>query len=101
MLSRMCISMPQRNAGNEMLSENTYIKRKMTEMRMTAFTLKENNNHLGSLSNHTRLNRTNNHIQNTESGLIRNFDTEPGITKISMRAILGEPKKNCSSCRGG
>ena len=100
MMSRMFISMHQRNAGNEMLSENTYIKPKIKAMRMTMFPLTENNNLFGALSERDRP-PTHNHIKNTESGLTRNFDTAPGITVISMREILGAPKKNCSSCRGG
>jgi len=101
MLSRMFVTMPQINAGNETLSDNTYIKPKMTAMRMTMFPLKENKNNFGSLSDLTRLHRTNNHTKNTESGLTRNFDTTSGMIGISMREILGAPKKNCSSCRGG
>jgi len=100
MLSRMFITMPQRNSGNEMLSENTYFKPKNTTMRMTMFPLIENNNLFGALSERDRP-PTNNYINNTESGLTRKFDTAPGITGISMREILGAPKKNCSSCRGG
>ena len=105
MLNRMSISMPQRNSGNGLLSENTYIKPKMPTMRMRTFPMTENNNLVGSLSDRenssTNVRWNNNPIKNTESGLIRNFDTAPGITGISMREILGVPKKNCSSCRGG
>ncbi len=97
--------MPQRNYGNEMLYENTYIKPKMTAMRMSMFPLTENNNMSPPFSEYTRprpnVNMNNNHIKNIEPGLIRNYDNSPFITEISMREILGTHKKNCSSCRGG
>ena len=78
MLNRMFVSVYQRNSGKDVLSENTYAKRTKTPtMRMTIYP-SVNNNYA-----------------------IRNSDNAQGITDISMREILGMPKKNCSSCRGG
>ena len=127
MLNRMFISMPQRNASNNIVYKDEYIKPKMPTMRMTMFSNDENNNRIKNIeqgvirsfddsSEMPEINvweiptmrmtmfsngENNNRIKNVEPVAIRSFYNAPSITEISMREILGTPKKNCSSCRGG
>ena len=86
MLNRMAIV-----ALTYLPPEKNYNKPKMLTMNIRSFPI--------------AINTTNNDVQSRTTHQFpptRNVrDTVSGVSSISMREILGVPKKNCSSCRGG